>query len=114
MGLVVALGIFLDQESFVTPPFHILTDLAPTIVWGAAFALAGLIALWSIVTLSWRAYVVSNLMTLGLSLTILVARIDARVIHGLPVGGVQFGILSFVVATCLTISLMPTAVVGTR
>lgn len=115
LAIAMAWAAFLDKSgSFQDPKFTPIFDWASLEVWGAAFGLAGLLAIIAIVTASWRSYVAANILTLGLSLVWFVTLISARFQLGYEVSTHNYGLWGFIISTCIVLAITPTRVTRTR
>ena len=114
IGSAVSYGAAFDRVSFDSPVYGAMFEWISLTFLGIMFFISALMAVYVIISGSWKAYFLGNVMTFSLSLMWLVSLVVARFQYEYSVSTAWLGLWSFILATCILLAATPTNVVETR
>jgi hypothetical protein len=111
LGGFACLGALVDRSSYRAAIYDSLFQYISLSVWAAAFGFSALMAGITLITGIWRTYVAANLSMMAISVSWLVALLNARFVDHIDVTALTFGLWLFIVITCFVNAAVPITVI---
>lgn len=115
MGLIIGLSAFFDEtarESSIV--FNLIYSWISVTFWAVMFLASGLIGLYGVMTGSWKAYALTNILTFGLSLSFIAALFVAKIVEGVYISPIVIALWVFVFSTSVVLTTITNNVIRTK